>query len=376
MEVMSKLQGFEFADDENPDTTSGLYSSAVGEWLAVATSHLASQGKWDISAETIRESLELAALDSKDQVLARLDINLLSRLQNKALTFSTISGRDLSQSILISMEIDSSKSTAQLNMEAKLNPSATPRDLLPAVEFLDKLQPGNRIGIRVPRTKHMLSLADVPGDNEAPISSELANTIRSLARLQQRAGQHFPIPKKITRKDIKEIVRGINLLDGKKSRGTWSNAVVDTAPGSGRSIRKAAQGADGALLEITAPLEIKISDHILNLGTATYSLKAMVDTVTEGGEGDQIRFIPGADNNVEVSLTSPSRRIDSSMTQPPVELLRQHAGKWIAHAGARILTSGPTPAVVAAALRELGERGTIWRVPSTTAEAEFNPVGL
>ena len=160
------------------------------------------------------------------------------------------------------------------------------------------------------------------------------------------------MPDEITRRDIQEIGRGIKLLDGKKSRGTWSNVVVDTAPGTGRSILDTAQGTDGALLEITAPLEIKISDHILNLGTATYALKAIVDTVTEGDEGDQIRFIPAADNNAEVSLMSPSRSIDSSMTQPPVELLRQHAGKWIAHAGARILASGPTPAVVAAALRE------------------------
>lgn len=376
MEVTSKLQGFKFADDENPDTTGRLYSRAADEWLAVATSHLASHGKWDISAATIKESLELAALDSQDQVLAQLDINLTSRLVNEALTFSTISGRDLSQSILFSMEVDSSKSTSQLHMEVKLNPRATPRDLLPAVEFLDNLQPGNRIGLRLPRARKMLSITDVPEGNAAPISSGLANIIRSLARLQKRARQEFPMPDEITRRDIQEIVRGIKLLDGEKSRGTWSNVVVDTAPGLGRSIRNTAQGTHGALLEITAPLEIKISDHILNLGTGTYALKAIVDRVTEGNEGDKIRFVPGADNKFEVSLTSPPRRIDNSMTQPPVELLRQHAGKWIAHAGTHILASGATPAVVAAALRAAGERGTIWRVPSTTAEAEFNPVGL
>ncbi|MGG7104649.1 hypothetical protein [Rhodococcus sp. 24CO] len=374
---MSKPQGLKFADDENPDTTSGLYSRAVDKWLAFTASPLVSHGKWDISAAVIRESLELATLDSKDQVLAQLDINLTSRLRDEASTFSTISGRDLSQSILFSMEMDRRKSTSQLHMEVKLNPSATPRELLPAVEFLENFQPGNRIGLRVPGTRKILSLTDVPENDESPIPSGFANTIRSLARLQQRAGQEFPMPDEITRKDLQEIVRGINLLDGKKSRGTWSNTVVNTAPGAGRSIRDTAQGTYGALLEITAPVEIKISDHILDLGTGTYALKAVVDTLTEGDEGDEVRFIPGADNHFEVSLTSPPRRIDdNAMTQPPVELLRQHAGEWIAHAGARILASGPTPAVVAAALRELGERGSIWRVPSTTAEAEFNPVGL
>ena len=166
MEVMSKLHGFEFADDENPDTTGRLYSRAADEWLAVATPHLASQGKWDISAATIKESLELAALDSNDQVLARLDIHLTSKLHNEALTFSTISGRDLSQSILFSMEMDISKSTSQLHMEVRLNPSVTPRELLPAVEFLDNLQPGNRIGLRIPRTRKMLSITDVPESDD------------------------------------------------------------------------------------------------------------------------------------------------------------------------------------------------------------------
>ncbi|MDV8004547.1 hypothetical protein [Rhodococcus sp. IEGM 1318] len=374
---MSKLEGIKFTDDENPDTASGLYSRAVDAWLALATSHLVSHGKWDISAAAIRESLELAALDSNDQVLAQLDINLTGRLQDEAFNFLTISGHDLSRSILVSMELDRRKSTSQLHMEVKLNPSAIPRDLLPAVDFLDNLQPGNRIGLRDPGSSKILPFTEFLKNDESPISSGLANTIRSLARLQQHARQEFPMPDEITPEDLQEIVRGISLLDGKKSRGTWSNIIFNTTPGSGQSIRDTAQGAHGALLEMTAPVEIKISDHVLALGTGTYALKAVVDTVTEGDEGDEVRFIPGEDNHFEVSLTSPPRRIDdNAMTQPSVDLLRQHAGKWIAHAGARILASGATPAEVAATLRDLGERGTIWRVPSTTAEAEFNPVGL
>ncbi|UGQ41209.1 hypothetical protein [Rhodococcus aetherivorans] len=379
MEVMKKLQGFKYSDDALPDMTTGMYARTAGAWRrALSASHLVSHGKWDVSAAAIRESLELAALDSKDQVRAHLDINLTSRLHDEAFTFSTISGRDRSQSILVSIEMDRSKSTFRFHMEVKLNPSSTPHNLLPAVEFLENVQSGNRIALMVPGTRKILSSTDVLENDEAPISNGLANTIRALARLQQRARQEFPMPAEITRNDLQEIVRGIDLLDGKKGRGTWSNTVVKTAPGSGKSIRDAAQGAHGALLEITAPVEIQVSDRILDLGTGTYTLaQAVVDTVTEGEDGDEVRFIPGEKNQFEVSLTSPPRRIaDNTLAQPPIDLLRQHAGEWIAHAGAHILASGPTPAAVAAALRELGERGSIWRVPSTPAEAEFNPVDL
>lgn len=52
------------------------------------------------------------------------------------------------------------------------------------------------------------------------------------------------------------------------------------------------------------------------------------------------------------------------MTQPSVETLMQYAGLWIAHSGTEVLAYGNDPAVVAQKLRELGLKGTIWRVPT------------
>ncbi len=52
------------------------------------------------------------------------------------------------------------------------------------------------------------------------------------------------------------------------------------------------------------------------------------------------------------------------MTQPSVQTLKQYAGLWIAHSGTQVLAYGSDPAVVAHTLRELGLKGTIWRVPT------------
>lgn len=52
------------------------------------------------------------------------------------------------------------------------------------------------------------------------------------------------------------------------------------------------------------------------------------------------------------------------MTQPSVETLKLYGGLWIAYSGTQVLAYGSDPAVVAQTLRELGLKGTIWRVPT------------
>ncbi|MFT0610154.1 DUF5678 domain-containing protein [Rhodococcus qingshengii] len=329
---------------------------------------------WDAFATEINQTLELVLFDSKNQASAQLEVVFRSRLNSA--NFAMLSGHDESHSVSVSIEWNLAASSVRTQIRPSINPEASPRALLPVVTFLEALQTGSRFVLQVPSSGKILGSTE-PIQIDAPgIQPGLAHTIRSLERLQRHTKNEFPIPREITATDRKQIALGVALLDGKTVRGEWSKATIEASPDVQDSFRK---GGPDLQIEIDAPIEINVGQHVLPLGNVTYLLAhaRITPIAEEGGKETEVCLEAGVNRLVEVSLSHLNvRKTDSKLHQPPIDVLQQYAGEWIAQDGERVIASGPTPAAVAATLQTLGESGSIWLVPGTQADAEFTPVGL
>jgi Family of unknown function (DUF5678) len=307
-------------------------------------------------------------VDADGTRLREVDVTFTERLVGPVR--SRLVGSDASGSFRVDLEAELPVTEASFRFRFDPTPSATPSDLLPAVNFIDALDPARRLGLwSHSRRRWAAEPMTIPEDHPRLPDGYVA-TVEALTRIQGSARTTFPMPLTITEDDAVAIRQADALLAGSTSTGRWGSASVVVDQAGGDSIRSASEGF-GAQFAFTTEYRAVIAGHIVPLGRMNVRLMqvrvAGVEPADEPGHV-VVRLVPGADDRYETRLLG--QHADAHGDEAGGALLELYAGRWVAQAGSTILAVGDTPSAVLEQLRNTGRTASVWRVPRSRREAE------
>jgi hypothetical protein len=378
----SQLLSFEHAPSKLTAEWGANLSSGtlLHAWEPLRDVRSASSATFDTEvfrAEQISHACDLVVTDASGGVIASLALSLTERVRIGQTT--SIKGSDASTSLALTVSSEIPPTSVRLRIQFHPAPDASPRSLLPPIEFLEALRPDRLLGLRLTEVGSWAAAPEpIPADHPTlPVG--YGNTVRALARLQRRAHVEFPMPSEISEEDVQEILQGLRLVDGGTITGTWSDATM-VMDAEGADLLREQSSPHGAMLEFTSEVVATVAGHDLPLGLAGYRFAQVLvadelPEETTAGE-HAVRLQPGRNNQFEISLLAPDSEQSVEQGQPPASVLERYAGMWIAQRGVRIIAGHESREELLRSLRSTGERATVWRVPSSRDEAEAVAIGL
>jgi len=363
--LLAPPRAFDYLDDLPGDEPRFHGSELVAlDWSADQLADPGLSPAEPVTTDKIMHRCALVLLEADGTHLRQVDITFSERVVTTSR--SRISGGDRSGSFLVVLEGEVPPTRLHFHFKYQQVASATPEELLPAVELLDGLQVGRRLGLWSLTTGQWAAEPVAIPEDHPRLPAGYSSTVGALARVQRHTGLRFPMPEEITDDDATALRRADTLLSGATLAGRWQHLDVELDAGSVDVIRSATSDL-GAVFEFTSDYAVQIAGRTVVLGSAEHRFRHILLEDARRSEGSAAliaRLVPGQDDRFEIRLLS---RIGRSIA---VEELNAYAGRWIAQDGTGVVEAGESAAEVVAALRRSGRKGSLWRVPRTRAEAE------
>ncbi|MCA1707166.1 MAG: hypothetical protein LC808_29415 [Actinobacteria bacterium] len=253
------------------------------------------------SQEQIDLRLRLIVRSPAGHQLSALPARLVSRTRGQG--GLTLLGRDLTGIVNTRVRLDYQLRKVELNITYNEPQDILPGALLPIVRFMQHATAPNTLSFGV---------GDTPPSAPAQLSHLNLDPptylafVEGLTRVQDAAGEAFPVPPQWTRTDELEIRRAVRLLNGERVQ--LAHGVIHFVQDSAAMLDAAGDSLHSLGLDMREPYTFNVCGHEIDLGPYTAYVQQgrfSLDPLPGQPETDfRIAFTPEPGCGIEVALGS------------------------------------------------------------------------
>ncbi|GAA1777963.1 hypothetical protein [Luedemannella helvata] len=262
-------------------------------------------------------SAQLRIIDENGR--SRAQIPLRGRPRNSGRRGAEVELADATGTIAARMRFDIETRQVNFQFTFKLPDGMLPAAMLPALQFMELYRPPNSVVVLLNDQE-----VSAPVRIDAPRDSSLEATlklVKALDEIQRITGIYFPMPDELSSEELKDIFIARRLLAGETVMGTWDTMTITSTVGALSSLQASiARGANQLMAEAEMTLHIAGQDIPLGSTRRVMPNAFVVEwpEITSDDPDDpiDIKFRPGPDNTVSMSLIGDNVRVSKQRSEP------------------------------------------------------------
>jgi len=241
---------------------------------------------------------------------------------------SELSGTDESGVVHVRLTADSPEGILRLSISATFTDSLLPSEILPFAQIVRCARHGETIDMSFADQLVVGSAMSLPEDDIDEFDAYV-DLVERMDRFQRMTGSSFPMPERLSGKDLDELDTAERLLAGGDVEWSWAKATVTLAEDPRERLDSDPENSE-MHVSIGGDYLVEIAGQTILIGQVRQTFSAgSIDVSPNGDEsgGVDVELRPGQDSTAVARLTSrahfdPYDRSDTERVELSIDALR------------------------------------------------------